>query len=144
MTMDYIAWALLGMAGYSAVTLFVKLATRTGEFTAFTVLAVATMIVVVAALGNAIAQGGFAGKTAADFARPGALYSYAAGIALTIAVGSLFKGLSLGPASVVVPIYGMFILGGTILGVVFLSEPMTFRKGLGLLIAIAGVYLVAS
>ena len=30
--MGYVAWALLGMAGYSLTTLFVKLATRTGEF----------------------------------------------------------------------------------------------------------------
>ena len=80
---------------------------------------------------------------AADFARPGALWSYAAGIALTVAVGSLFKGLSLGPASVVVPIYGMFILGGAILAMLVLGEPLTWRKGIGLVVAVVGVYLVA-
>ena len=141
--MSYIAWALLGMAGYSLTTLFVKLATRTGEFGAFAVLAIATTIVAAAALANAVLGGAFAGKVVADFGRPGALWSYAAGLALTIAVGSLFKGLSLGPASVVVPIYGMFILGGAVLGIVVLHEPLTARRALGLALAVAGVYLVA-
>ena len=142
--MNHIAWALLGMVGYSLTTLFVKLATRTGTFGAFAVLSIATGIVATAAAANAVLGGAFAGKTAADFLKPGALYAYAAGIVLSIAVGSLFKGLSLGPASVVVPIYGMFILGGALLGIAFLGEPLTIRKMLGLLLAVAGVYLVAT
>ena len=141
--MTYVTWALLGMAGYSLTTLFVKLSTRTGEFGPFAVLAIATSIVAVAAVANAMLGGAFAGKTVADFARPGALWAYAAGVVLTVAVGSLFKGLSLGPASVVVPIYGMFIIGGALLGVLFLHEPITARRALGLALAVAGVYLVA-
>lgn len=31
--MHYLAWAVLGMVGYSTVTLMVKLATRTGDLT---------------------------------------------------------------------------------------------------------------
>lgn len=142
--MNHVAWALLGMAGYSLTTLFVKLATRGGVFSAFAVLAIATAMVASSAAANAYFSGAFAGRTAADFLKPDALYAYAAGVVLTIAVGSLFKGLSLGPASVVVPIYGMFILGGALLGVVFLGEPMTVRKALGLALAVAGVYLVAT
>ena len=141
--MTYVAWALLGMAGYSLVTLFVKLATRTGEFSAFGVLAIAVTIVGPAVWAIALAGGAFVAKTPVDFVRPGALWSYAAGIALTVAVGSLFKGLSLGPASVVVPIYGMFIIGGALLGILVLHEPITVRRGIGLALAVAGVYLVA-
>ncbi|TXN00740.1 EamA family transporter [Methylobacterium sp. WL64] len=141
--MNHVAWALLGMAGYSATTMFVKLATRTGTFGAFAVLSIATSIVAIAAAANAYLGGAFADKSAADFLRPGALYAYAAGIVLTVAVGSLFKALSLGPASVVVPIYGMFILGGAFLGIAVLGEPLTSRKILGLLLAAAGVYFVA-
>lgn len=141
--MSHVGWALLGMAGYSAVTLLVKLATRAGDLKAFAVLAIATAIVAVAATLNAVLGGSFDGKAASDFLRPSALYAYAAGIALTIAVGSLFKGLSVGPASVVVPIYGMFILGGTLLGVIVLGEPMTGKRIAGLCLCIAGVVLVA-
>lgn len=141
--MHYIAWALLGMACYSTVTLFVKLATRTGEFNAFAVLAIATTIVWSSSLAYALASGAFAGKAAADFLRPGALWALATGVVLFVAVGSLFKGLSMGPASVVVPIYGMFILGGAALGVLFLGEPVTVRKLAGLALCVAGVFLVA-
>ena len=141
--MSYVAWALTGMAGYSVTTLLVKLATRAGTFGPFAVLSIATAIVAVAAAANAVLGGSFAGKRLGDFGTPSALYAYAAGIALTIAVGSLFKGLSLGPAGVVVPIYGMFILGGTLLGIVFLGEALTLTRSIGLALAIAGVYLVA-
>lgn len=142
--MRYLAWAVLGMVGYSTVTLMVKLATRTGQFNAFAVLAIATSMVAVCAVLNAWLGGAFAGKAGADFLKPGALYAYAAGVALTIAVGALFKGLSLGPASVVVPVYGMFIIGGAVLGILVLGEPMTVKRGVGMLLAIAGVVLVAT
>jgi bacterial/archaeal transporter family protein len=39
--MNYIAWAMLGMAGYSATTLFVKLATHDHRLPAIHVLAAA-------------------------------------------------------------------------------------------------------
>ena len=39
----------------------------------------------------------------------------------------------------VVPIYGLFILGGALLG-----EPLTAKRIAGLMLCVAGVYLVAS
>ncbi|WP_020179723.1 EamA family transporter [Methylopila sp. M107] len=142
--MNHVGWALVGMAGYSLTTLFVKLATRTGTIGPFAVLSIATAIVAAAAAANAIFGGAFADRTAADFVKPGALWSYAAGAVLFVAVASLFKALSMGPASVVVPIYGMFILGGALLGIVALGEPLTVRTAAGLALAVSGVYLVAS
>ena len=55
----------------------------------------------------------------------------------------LFHALSLGPANVVVPIYGMFIVGGSLLGVLFLCEPMVWHKLAGLIAAVAGIILIA-
>jgi transporter family protein len=72
-----------------------------------------------------------------------ALFAYATGIALTVAVMSLFRALSLGPASIVVPIYGMFIVGGAILGILFLHEPITTRKLAGIVLAIISIVLIA-
>jgi transporter family protein len=66
-----------------------------------------------------------------------------AGFSLTVAVSSLFQALSLGPANVVVPIYGMFIVGGALLGVVVLSELMTWQKLAGLVAAVTGVVLIS-
>jgi bacterial/archaeal transporter family protein len=60
-----------------------------------------------------------------------------------IAVVFYFLALSEGPASVVVPIYGMFIVGGAVLGLLFLHEPFTLRKALGILLAGISVYLIA-
>lgn len=51
--------------------------------------------------------------------------------------------MSIGPASIVVPRFGMFIVGGAVLGLLFLHEPLTIRKAIGILLAIASIYLIA-
>ena len=56
---------------------------------------------------------------------------------------SLFHALSLGVANVVVPIYGMFIVGGSLLGVLFLGESMTWNKIVGLAAVVIGVVLIS-
>ena len=141
--MGYVGWALLGMVGYSLVTLLVKLATRDGEASSFYVLAIAVLIVGTVAWAIAILRGDFSGFTVSDLTKPSALWSYATGIALIVAVASLFKALSLGPATEVVPIYGMFVVGGALLGIVFLNEPLTSRKLLGITFAALSIYLIA-
>jgi transporter family protein len=106
-----------------------ELATRTGEIGAYAVLAIATTIVAVSAWVMALTSGQLSERLVGFQA--GMLYALATGIALTIAVSSLFRALSLGPASVVVPIYGMFILGGAALGIAFLQEALTMQKVIG-------------
>ena len=140
--MSYIGWALLGMVGYSLVTLFVKLATRNGEFSSFVVLTISIAIVAVSTITTVLLRGDFEGLSASDFLGPDAIWSYAAGISLAVAVTSLFKALSLGPASVVVPIYGMFVIGGSVLGILFLKEPIQFEKVLGIITAAISIFLI--
>jgi transporter family protein len=144
MLMNYIAWSVLGMIGYSLVTLFVKLATRSGRLSSFLVLAIATLIVCSSALSITALRGDARALSARDFASSSALWAYATGISLTVAVVSLFRALSLGPASVVVPIYGMFIIGGATLGIVFLHEPPNLRKLLGIALATVSIFLIAT
>ena len=122
--MEYVGWALLGMVGYSLVTLLVKLATRGGGVSSFYVLALAVLIVGSVTWAIAILRGDFAGFTASDLARPSAMWSLATGVALVVAVASLFKALSLGPATEVVPIYGMFVVGGAVLGIIYILIPI--------------------
>lgn len=110
------------MAGYSFTTLFVKLATRSGTVSSFMVLAVATTIVAILAIAIAWMRGELKALLF-ELDRPALLWASPGGVALTIAVSSLFHALSLGPMGVVVPIYGMFILGGAVLGVLILHEP---------------------
>ena len=135
---SYIFWALLGMVGYSLTTLFVKLAERSSEVSNYMVLAVSTTIVSIAAIAIVAVRGELKPLERGTLA-----WAIAGGIALTVAVSSLFHALSLGPANVVVPIYGMFIIGGSLLGVMFLGEPMTWNKIVGLAAAVLGVVLIS-
>lgn len=140
---SYVMWALLGMAGYSLMTLFVKLAERSGsDATTYMVLAVSTTIVSIFAI-LVVALRGELKPLLLELERPPLLWAIAGGIALTVAVSSLFHALSLGPANVVVPIYGMFIVGGALLGVLVLGEPMSWTKGVGLIAAVIGVVLIS-
>jgi transporter family protein len=142
MVQSYVLWALLGMAGYSFMTLFVKLAERSVAASTHMVLAVTTTIVPIFAIA-VVALRGELKPLLFELERPPLLWAIAGGIALTIAVNALFHALSLGPANVVVPIYGMFIVGGSLLGVLFLGEPMTWNKIAGLVAAVIGVILIA-
>ena len=142
MVQSYVLWALLGMAGYSFMTLFVKLAERSGAVSTHMVLAVSTTIVAIFAIAIVVLRGELK-PLLFELERPPLLWAIAGGIALTIAVNALFHALSLGPANVVVPIYGMFIVGGSLLGVLFLGEPMAWNKIAGLIAAVTGVILIA-
>ena len=114
---SYIYWALLGMVGYSLTTLFTKLAERSGEVSSYMVLAVSRIIVPI----SVVAFRGELKPLIYDLEKGTFAWAIAGGVALTVAVTSLFHALSLGPANVVVPIYGMFIVGGSLLGVLFLG-----------------------
>lgn len=139
---SYVLWALLGMAGYSFMTLFVKLAERSGSASTYMVLAVSTTIVSIAAV-MVVAGRGELKSLIFELERPPLLWAIAGGIALTIAVFSLFHALSLGPSNIVIPIYGMFIVGGALLGVLVFGEPMPWYRVLGLAAAAIGVVLIA-
>ncbi len=140
--MTYIHWAILGMVGYSTVTLCVKLATRSGEFSSFLVLSIACLVVLMSTLTITWLRGDFSQLKADDFVSSSAFWSYATGIALAVAVTSLFKALSMGPASVVVPVYGMFVIGGALLGILFLGESIHWQKIVGIMFAAISIYLI--
>jgi bacterial/archaeal transporter family protein len=142
MLQSYIFWALLGMAGYSFTTLFVKLAERSGSASTYMVLAVSTTIVSIAAILIVYFRGELK-PLIFELEKPPLLWAIAGGIALTIAVSSLFHALSLGPANIVVPIYGMFIVGGALLGVLVLGESMPWHRVVGLIAAVIGVFLIS-
>jgi transporter family protein len=142
MVPSYVLWALLGMAGYSLMTLFVKIAERSGNATTYMVLAVSTTIVAIFAIGVVVMRGELK-PLLLELERPPLLWAIAGGIALTVAVSSLFHALSLGPANIVVPIYGMFIVGGAVLGVLVLGEPMPPHRIIGLIAAVTGVVLIS-
>ena len=139
MNVSYVLWAAFAMVSYSLVFLFGKLAMR--QFPAFTVMTVSVVIVFVIATIVTLVTGEW---SVSSYTSRSALYMYAAGLTLTGAVVGYFRALATGPASIVVPIYGMFIVGGSVLGMLFLGEPVTVRKLLGIGLAAVSVVLIAS
>jgi len=131
------------MIGYSATALLVKLATQSGRFSGYFALMVSSAMVVATSTTITILLGDLSDFSRDNLASPDGLFTLGSGVALVIAVVFYFLALSEGPASVVVPIYGMFIVGGAILGLIFLHEPFTLRKALGILLAAISVYLIA-
>ena len=142
MAQSYVLWALLGMAGYSFMTLFVKLAERSSEVSTYMVMAVSATIVSIVAIAI-VALKGELKPLLFELERPPLALGRRGGIALTVAVNALFHALSFGPPNVVVPIYGMFVVGGSLLGVPFLGEPMAWHKVAGLAAAVVGIVLIA-
>lgn len=137
--MRYVLWAVFAMVSYSFVFLFGKLAME--ELPAFTVMTIAVSFVMVASVLVTAATGDWQLTSVTD---THVLFACAAGLTLTGAVVGYFRALSTGPASVVVPIYGMFIAGGAILGILVLNEPASPKKLLGLGLATVAVLLISS
>lgn len=143
MSKSYLLWALIGMVGYSATSTLVKLATQSGRFSSYFVLMISSAMVVTTSTTITILRGDIKAFSRDNLASVDGMFALGAGVALVVAVVFYFLALSEGPASVVVPIYGMFIVGGAVLGLVFLHEPLTLRKAFGILLAAVSVYLIA-
>src|SRR5881398_1471961 len=141
MSKSYLLWAVIGMIGYSLTATLVKLATQSGRFSSYFVLMISSAMVV--ATSTTILRGDMKTFSRENLASADGMLVLGAGVALVIAVVFYFLALSEGPTSVVVPIYGMFIVGGAALGLVFLHEPLTLRKALGILLAAVSIYLIA-
>ena len=70
-------------------------------------------------------------------------YGAAAAALFLVALVMLFESLARGEASVLVPISQMGFVVTAAVGVVFLREPMTARKGAGLALALAALACLA-
>lgn len=143
MSKPYLLWAVIGMIGYSITALLVKSATQSGRFSSYFVLMISSAMVVATSTTITILRGDIKAFSRENLATVDGLFALGSGVALVIAVVFYFLALSEGPASVVVPIYGMFIVGGALLGLIFLHEPFTVRKALGILLAAVSIYLIA-
>ena len=134
--MQYIWYALVALAAYALVAPLTKLATQ--ELPADTVAMVTNGILVVAA---------FALVVAADRPILSALthdhapYMYAAGVCLAVGIIAYYRALAAGPVSVVVPIFGLFLVASSVIGILFLDEALTVRKATGIVLAVVAVFL---
>ncbi|WP_435064708.1 EamA family transporter [Halobaculum sp. EA56] len=139
--MNYLVWSVLAMAAYSLVAPLMRLATAgngaipstVAAFVSNTVLVVATLAVI-ATTGDGVLE---------HLADPRMGYVLAAGVCLAVGIIAYYHALSLGRVSIVAPIFAMFFVASSAVGVVALDEPVTARKLLGVAFAVVAVVLVA-
>lgn len=66
------------------------------------------------------------------------------GVLLTVGLLTYYRSLALGPVSVVVPIYGLFIVVSAFVGVVALDEAVTPRKLAGIAFSVIAIALIST
>ena len=137
--MYYLWWAVIALIGYSIFTPLVKLATN--EIPSPVVALVANSVLAVGALALALSDGG---DIVTYLTHPSAKYMYAAGIFLTVGILAYYRALAQGPVTAVVPVYGMFLVGSTVISFAFLDETFTLQKGAGIALAALGVLLTTT
>ncbi|PSQ59406.1 MAG: multidrug transporter [Halobacteriales archaeon SW_9_67_25] len=137
--MHYILWAILALVAYSLVPPLSKLATEELHIMVVALVANVTITAVNLAVVLSLDEG-----TLGSLSSTHGLYAIAAGVFLTVGVLSYFHSLSIGPVSVVTPIFGLFLVGSSVVGMVALDEPATARKLAGLGCAALAVYLTST
>jgi len=140
--MNYLPYALLALAAYTFVPPLVRVTTR--DLPSDVVALVTNGILVVAAGGVVIASDGGGEAIRDALAGPPAPYVYAAGACLAVGIIAYYRALRLGPVSVVTPVFGLFLVTSSAVGVLFLDETFTLRKGLGVAFAVLAVYLTTA
>lgn len=137
--MQYLGWALIALLAYTFVAPLVSLATN--EIPAEVVIVVTNgMLVAVAAAVLFLSDASLTEYTT-DGAAP---YMYGAGVALTVGIIAYYYALEAGPVSVVVPVFGTFLVLSSLIGVVFLNEVFTVRKAAGVVLAGVAIWLVST
>lgn len=137
--MQHVVWAVVALLAYAAVAPLVSLATR--EIPSDVVVATTNGILVLAAgLLVLVSDASYVEYLTHDAAP----YMYGAGLLLAVSIVAYYRALASGPVSVVVPIFGLFIVASSIVGIVALDEPLTLRKAAGVGLAVVAIWLTTS
>jgi len=136
--MNYLVYAVVALVAYSLVPPLVDLATR--EIPSNTAALISNGVLVLVALAAVVYSGEWDGS---HLTGRHAVYVYAAGVLLAVGILAYYRALELGPVSVVVPVFGMFIVGSAAVGVLAFDESLTARKVAGIALAVVAVYLVS-
>jgi len=137
--MQYLGWALIALLAYTFVAPLVSLATN--EIPAEVVIVVTNGMLVVVAVAILLFSDASLTEHTTDGAAP---YMYGAGVALTVGIIAYYYALEAGPVSVVVPVFGTFLVLSSLIGVVFLDEAFTVQKAVGVVLAGAAIWLVST
>lgn len=136
--MNYLAWAILALVGYTFVPPLMSLATREIPSDVAT-FAVASMLSVTA-LGLSIVS---SEPVIEQLWSPSGRYVLLAGGFLTVSILAFFRALSLGPVNVVVPVFGLFLVTSSLVGVFVLGEDLTLPRVTGIGLALLAVVVLS-
>ena len=134
--MPFIYWALIAMVGQGIMALFLRLALRSIAPEAAVVITNSMLVAagVVWAMSRGVSIPAQLGWNTAT------LFLGLAGLLIIVGILSFYKALSLGPVSVVVPIFSLNLAIAVVLGAVVLNEPLSATRVLG--VALAGVSIL--
>lgn len=134
--MEYLPWVVVALVSYGMLAPLTSKVTQ--EVPPTVSLFLATAVFLVLTLGVMVATA----TNPLEYAfLPTAGYVYVGGAFLAVGILSYYFALQRGPVSVVVPIYGMFIVGSSVIGIAFLGEELTLTRVGGIASAIVAVYL---
>jgi transporter family protein len=136
--MSYVLWAVLAMIVYGFATFSLKVVFKTIHPALG--LTIVNIFVVLAGVGWVVITGTTAYRNV-GFNAPTALM-LGAGVLLAAAIVSFYKALSMGPASVVVPIFALSMTVAAALGMTLLNEPVSATRIAGLILAAAAIVLL--
>ncbi|MFB6097382.1 MAG: EamA family transporter [Haloferacaceae archaeon] len=136
--MEYLPWIVVALVAYSLTAPLASTVTQSVPPAPALFLATAVFLVIA---GGVIVVTGV--PDPGLVVSPAAGIVYVAGVFLTVGILSYVTALQQGPVSVVVPIYGMFIVGSAVIGIVFLDESLTATRAAGTLCAVLAIYLTA-
>ena len=136
--MGYLPWALFAMVTYGLTAVLLKLAFR--GISPPLGLVVANVAVVTVGLGWMAVVGAGAVRGLGANAATGWLAL--ASVVLAASILSYYKALSLGPASVVVPIFALSLTIAVVLGFVVLGEPIKPVRIAGIGFAVLAIFLL--
>jgi transporter family protein len=138
--MQYIHFAVIAMLSYAFVPPLVRIASATPDGMPAAVVSFYTnLLLVIGSLAVVIASGD---SLTGYLNHSKMVYVLAGGIALTVGILSYYEALSLGPVSIVTPIFGLFLVISSVIGFVLLAEPVTAQKVLAIGFAALAIILV--
>ena len=138
MVRRYLVFSLVAFAAYSLVAPLLKVAMETIPSTVAVFLSNSIMFLL---LGTMLVYT----KTSPGsyFRHPKTPLIVAWGVALAVGLLAYYRALALGPVSVVVPIYGLFIAVSSAIGVALFDETLTKRKVAGVVLAVIAIVLMS-
>lgn len=138
MTQRYLVHAVVALTAYSLVAPLLKVAMETIPSQTAVFLSNFVMFVLVGAV--LLYQ---RTSPVPYLTHPKTPYIVAWGAILAVALLAYYRALELGPVSVVVPIYGLFIAVSSVIGFIALDETLTRRKAAGIGFAVLAIVLMS-